>query len=119
MEANEYALRDWMMAAFGQFGVDCIADFHVQGQWFPIHLPHFGGPQGMVVAGLGRKRVDVRPYYLSLVNADLYCSAQYSSLCEALNDWGWFGPLDRRPAWFAGHSYVIGGIESLPKSPAV
>lgn len=80
-------------------------------------LPHFGGPKGMVIApmdlpafssddrvfvvarksGLFCSFVNVNAFMRDAVPDDLFK--------EALNDWGYYGPSEKRPKWFTGYDH--------------
>lgn len=74
------------------------------------YLPDFGGPRGTVMT-LG----DMRDFdmlselsreagvYCSSLNADAETSEE--SVQETLNDWGYYGPPDRKPGWYTGAAW--------------
>ncbi len=43
--------------------------------------------------------------YVSLVNPNMYFGTNQKLLQESLDDWGWFGPPDKRPPWFTGAAW--------------
>jgi hypothetical protein len=80
--------------------IDCIA-----------FLPDFGGPKGMVVGAMDLPKIKPNALvlqlahkdglYASFINATPYaCATIKDSLYqEALSDWGFFGPENKRPVW--------------------
>jgi len=89
--------------ASGASSVKCIA-----------FLPDFGGPNGMVI--LSMDLPEVKPdqnlaslakrdgLYFSFLNVSVFANKAVPDevFKEVLEDWGYFGPLDRRPKWYAG-----------------
>lgn len=88
------------MSACAQLEVECQSDYLVEGTWFPVYLPHFGSPQGMVIGSIARERTRTNAY-VSLVNPEVYSGPAVPELQKALQDWGWFGPASLCPAWYA------------------
>lgn len=75
----------------------------------PCFLPHFGGPRGMLVCvdqppdSVARRHLvsaaKSLSLYWTLVNPGVYSQYSDETFKEALADWGYFGPEDRRPEW--------------------
>lgn len=71
------------------------------------YIPDFGGTKGMLLFLLDG------PHELSSIAKEngFYCSfMSYTSyeralFTDALNDWGYFGPADRKPPWYEGLDY--------------
>jgi hypothetical protein len=92
----------FVIAPFVMPGVDqratCIA-----------FLPHFGGPHGMVIEGFAPPDYSQNPsvakfaaewgLYRTAINLGLYRTYDGDRFREALRDWGFFGPAERRPSW--------------------
>ena len=84
------------------------ADANVE---FEAYLPDFGGKRGMVLSindmrgfdDLGDLARAAGLYYSSL-NATAPTSEQ--SVKDTLDDWGYFGPEDRRPDWYTGKPWT-------------
>ncbi len=83
-------------------------------------LPDFGGPRGMVVGAAFRpglitdevlqdfaKRNHLFYSCLSVPGYEHYNEMKYK---VALNDWGYFGPLEDCPHWFVGYNHTQIGI---------
>ncbi|MGA3045269.1 MAG: hypothetical protein ABSD67_01500 [Terracidiphilus sp.] len=72
--------------------------------WFEAHVLDFGGPKGAIVAGkdgeLGGVRKRLGYYYSNLFPTYRIYARQY--FIDTLNDWGWFGEDNRKPAWVNG-----------------
>lgn len=77
---------------------DCIA-----------FLPDFGSSQGMVI-GITLKpdfRTDPvliecakgRELFYSFINAETYAKYEDTRFKDTLADWGFFGPIEKRPTW--------------------
>ena len=76
---------------------------------FLLYLPDFGGPNGVVVMEMGHGEGNL-PALLArdaeLVYAELpgtFTRFESERFQEALNEWGWYGPPEDAPPWFAGH----------------
>jgi hypothetical protein len=71
-------------------------------------LPHFGGPKGTAAVALHddqrcKLAANTGPF-ISLL-AESYRAFERSRFQETLDDWGWYGPTARRPAWYSGKSW--------------
>ena len=72
---------------------------------YPVYLPDFGGPEGMVLMAAGHgqgdlpRRVarDAGLQYVELFASDAAYDAE--ELRANLQDWGWSGPEGSEPAW--------------------
>jgi hypothetical protein len=68
-------------------------------------LPDFGGPLGAVVVSLADeprcRRARASDSFVSQL-AVSYRTFDEELFRETLDDWGWFGPVDRHPAWYTG-----------------
>jgi hypothetical protein len=105
--AAERRLRDQLVEACGRLHVECRPDYIAEGTWWPLYLPHFGGPNGMVIGGLARGTPKLTGTYVSLVNERLYSDDAVTTLRQALTDWGWFGPEVQCPPWFTGIKHFL------------
>lgn len=65
--------------------------------WVEGFLPDFGGDRGMVFRSVAHTAPST-DLYVSLI-ATTYRRYAREIFVEALTDWGWFGPADRRPDW--------------------
>ena len=74
---------------------------------YEAHILDFGGPNGTVVGVLDDKLGDCRAtqgyYYSNLATS--YRHYVRLHFIDTLNDWGWFGPAELRPAWYTGKSW--------------
>jgi hypothetical protein len=96
------------LAAGRDLGIDVVAPFDLivdgRGYSFLAFLPHFGGPKGMVVAAMtfdsGMEEAAAKTgYYVSSVNVDAYDKYDREHYIDTLNDWGFYGPGEKRPRW--------------------
>ena len=74
---------------------------------YEAHIPDFGGPKGTVVGVPDDKLDDCRAtqgYYYSNLSSS-YRKYGRQHFIVTLNDWGWFGPWELRPAWYTGKSW--------------
>ena len=72
-------------------------------------LPHFGGPNGMIIGAFSPPSFKVnqrlvllagqKRYFWSFVNPIGYSTFKSDEFKCALNDWGFFGPEKLRPCW--------------------
>jgi hypothetical protein len=44
-------------------------------------------------------------YFVSRINVVAYSEYDRTSFADTLNDWGWFGPRDKTPAWYTGRPW--------------
>ncbi len=77
-------------------------------------LPDFGGQNGIVIGAMDLPRVGTDQHLenlvkrkglcYSFVNAPAFARADVDDKVfkEALEDWGYYGPHDKCPAWFKG-----------------
>lgn len=98
-----------------ELGIDMIAPYTLPFQGgqviYVAYLPHFGGPRGMVVGGvLSFEEPDIDRIKRCAEEAGLYRSIvallqsvdtpfTIEQLKEALVDWGYYGPTEKRPSW--------------------
>jgi hypothetical protein len=78
-------------------------------------LPQFGSPRGMILQAwfspnfckdrLLAEYAECAGLYLSTINGDAY--SPFSSLLfkDTLNNWGYFGQPQYRPAWYSGKKW--------------
>jgi hypothetical protein len=74
---------------------------------YEAHVLDFGGTKGAVVGVLDDRLHDCRAtqgYYCSNL-APSYRRYVRQHFIDTLNDWGWFGPAELRPAWYTGKSW--------------
>ena len=68
----------------------------------------FGSPNGTIVLARHRAPESARSLardrgrFVSLIDEVSYSSYNRALFVETLNDWGWFGQLDRVPVWYTG-----------------
>jgi hypothetical protein len=108
----ERASRSWLEAA-SKLGIKVIAPYCLKVGEETIEciafLPDFGGREGMFVAPTAPPdfEIDARlvdfakknRLFYSFVNPAAWADYDQSTFAEALQDWGYFGPLGTRPAW--------------------
>jgi hypothetical protein len=100
--------RAWQEAA-AKLGIAAVAPFEVAGVTFAAYLPDFGGPRDMVITGLASTEAEAvaasrAGLYLSRAS-DVYAEFDRSQFQAALDDWGWYGPDDKCPGWYAGTAW--------------
>jgi len=105
LNAEEAELGAWFVRECTALGVECKSPYIVGETLWPAYIPHFGRPVGMVVGSMNVRYPSPEPLYLSLVNPASYCGSNIDLLRETFDDWGWFGPLEKRPAWYAGNQW--------------
>jgi hypothetical protein len=68
-------------------------------------LVHFGGPKGTLIVSQYDLDPDIDDvgaelgYYTSALNPLHYEKYDRRLFMETLIDWGWYGPIERRPPW--------------------
>jgi hypothetical protein len=71
-------------------------------------LPHFGSPNGAAAVALRDdhrcKLASNSRHFISHL-AESYRAFERGRFQETLDDWGWYGPVARRPAWYSGKSW--------------
>ncbi len=98
------AAKDLAIRVTAPFTIDVDED---EPRIYEAHVQDFGGPKGTVVGVVVDGLRDCRQaqgYYCSNL-APSYRSYQRQRFIDTLNDWGWFGPLELRPAWYTGKSW--------------
>jgi hypothetical protein len=68
-------------------------------------LPDFGGPNGAVAVSLHddercRQAASTQHFVSGL--GDSYRAFERGLFKETMDDWGWYGPSERRPEWNSG-----------------
>lgn len=105
------AIRAILRQAFSNLGIRAEIPFLLPGPdafECDAYLPDFGGPTGMVVCT--RFSLDDSSLYSRLAKAakgsGLYISTMALSreldlaeIMDAMADWGYYGPSERRPSW--------------------
>lgn len=112
---EEAELGEWIAARCTELGIACTPDYRVSDTRWPAYLPNFGGVNGMLVGSMECSYPESGSLYRSLLNPVAYLGTTKETLMEALNDWGWFGSIEDRPAWYNG---VEGGGVAQPFNPA-
>jgi len=99
----------WREAA-SDLGIRIITPFTITGVTFPLHLPDFGGPAGMVCGTLDTPAehalaAERAGYYCSRINTESYSHYQRDAFIATLDDWQYFGPPEQCPPWYASHPW--------------
>ncbi len=104
---RKLGVRAFAPSAAGDLPLGCLA-----------FLPDFGGPNGMLVGAMDLPGVKPsgplehfakqKGLFCSFVNASGFATGNVAEavFIDALQDWGYYGPADKCPAWFKGY---IGG----------
>jgi phosphoglycolate phosphatase-like HAD superfamily hydrolase len=108
---DEDTSHAWLAAA-KDLGIRVTAPFTIdvdsgEPRIYEALVQDFGGPNGTVVGVVGDSLHDCRQakgFYCSNL-APSYRNYQRQHFIDTLNDWGWFGPPERRPAWYTGKSW--------------
>ncbi|HEY1787840.1 MAG TPA: hypothetical protein VGJ73_06775 [Verrucomicrobiae bacterium] len=89
----------------GDISVDCLA-----------FIPDFGGREGMVIgasrttdSAMEKKLIECakeRKLFWSFINMAAYNRYDFERFKEALDDWGYFGPVEKCPRWFGGYNHT-------------
>ena len=104
----------WQEAAH-ELGFEFTTPFTVivDGQPFTyLGLVHnFGGAKGTLVGtmswGTGLEdHPTPEGFYLSLLNPSSYITFERENFIDTLDDWGWFGPEDKKPSWYTGKPWT-------------
>lgn len=104
-DAWETASRELAIKASMPFSFEVDGRLHRCVAW----LPDFGGKGGMVVVAICPPDFERDPnlfsdaktagYYASAINLEEYRDFDRERYIEMLQDWGFFGPPEARPAW--------------------
>lgn len=111
-QKQEAMSASWLQAA-SQLKIEVQAPFELHSGIFVTHwvahLPHFGGPKGMVVglaeppqfqiSDLHQQAAAEQGLFCSFINPRIYCSFDEERFVRTLSDWGFFGPQNRLPGW--------------------
>ena len=102
-------IEDAWLEAGERMGIDVEAPYALDTSMgsvvYPVYLPDFGGPEGMVLMDAGHGQGDL-PLRVArdagLQYAELHAShARYDAeeFRATLQDWGWSGPEGLAPGW--------------------
>ena len=103
----------WLEAGDG-LGIDVEAPYVRESSagttTFVAFLPDFGGPSGLVLGVRGGDDGDLPSHVAEdegLVYAEVgeaFATYDDELFRDALNEWGWHGPKDGAPDWYAGYT---------------
>ncbi len=110
--AEAGVVEAWTTAA-KELGIDVVTPFRfsVEGRAHEClaWLAHFGGAHGIVLVGISPPDFATDPmlhadatregYRWSAINTQVYGAFDRERFVEALLDWGFYGPAERRPSW--------------------
>ena len=106
---RESFVAAWIAAA-SDLGIRVVSPFTVSASeavfTFPVHLPDFGGPSGMVCDTLdapdGVAALAARAgYYCSIFGRTSDWSYDRQLFIDTLDDWQYFG-AQPQPSWYSG-----------------
>jgi hypothetical protein len=113
-EISESAVKVWKKFC-DKLGVEIIAPYTLETQGHLINclafLPNFGGPRGMIVGSMNLPEVTTDPQlikiaqekglFYSFINTKAFTTTEIDETIfkATLADWGYYGPLKRRPRW--------------------
>jgi hypothetical protein len=72
----------------------------------------FGSAKGTILLDLGsttsahHDAVSRLGFFATRINVLAYSKYQRAAFVDTLNDWGWFGPEEQRPAWYTGQPWT-------------
>src|SRR5438105_3023706 len=93
----------WKWAA-EDLGIEVVSPFVLGRDEFPVHIPLFGRSAGALPIWIGdqrsRRDAELKGFFVSLLNPEVYCKHDRALFIETLVDWGWFGSADRTPDWY-------------------
>ena len=85
-------------------GIEIENSFILDGNEFPLLVKYFGTELGTVIVDMDDFDVveDQIPktYYCSGLNPEAYNKYDRNEFIDTLEDWGWFGPKEKRPPWY-------------------
>jgi hypothetical protein len=92
---------------------------------FIAYVPDFGGSKGavLIAATPPGLRYDHKAvacakqhrFYYSILNSEAYSEFDRDDFIATLDDWGYFGPPERKPVWYTGKYW--GQATGEQKSP--
>jgi hypothetical protein len=110
--ATHEKMRQAWLAAAKELGIEVVAPFTLktsdgQAHEFLALVRNFGGGVGTLVTSLDNDEVDAgvtddTGYNWSALNTSTYATYDRETFIEALEDWGWSGPPDKKPGWYTG-----------------
>lgn len=98
----------WKEAA-ADLGIEVVAPFALTAEggthlWFEAFIANFGSRNGTVAGNLNSGSHDARQrlgYYSSNLGPS-YRTYDRQLFIDTLDDWGWFGDQEKKPAWYTG-----------------
>lgn len=102
--------RAWSKASV-DLGFEIKIPFHFNSKIFDGHLPHFGSSNGMVfhIQDFSAKtdvdrtisiELQKEEIYQSVIGYSTYRKYERDIFTEALIDWGYHGPVEKKPSWY-------------------
>jgi hypothetical protein len=108
-EEFEIVVAAWKVAA-SAFGLNATIPYALDGEVECVgFLAEFGRPNGMIMSLATRPQMETdkrivalaraKGMFWTFLNPKVYSAFNAEVFKEALTDWGYFGPTDRRPIW--------------------
>ena len=74
---------------------------------FPVRISNFGREKGTIILDMAdhedlSKITGESGYYCSCLNTEVYSEYDREVFVDTLEDWGYFGSIRDRPAWYKG-----------------
>ena len=93
-----------------KFNLPPLPGLEDAGLYLVGHVVDFGGPKGCIPILLDTPRciidaVERDGYYRSQLSSS-YAQFNEQLFLDTLNDWGFHGPVERRPIWYSGSAWV-------------
>jgi hypothetical protein len=89
--------------------IEIEAPFIYKDNIFPLMIKYFGTENGTLIQDMNEckdlKSIDIIGYYFSALNPICYEKYNNEQFIDTLEDWGWFGPEEKRPSWYNGKYY--------------
>lgn len=115
----DQASRSWIEAS-KRLGIEVTAPYVVKVGGDSVQclafLPHFGKQNGMFVAPMLPPKFETdsrlvefaksKELFYSFVNPLGWTTFDENGFKEVLEDWGYFGPVNKCPTWYRGYNYT-------------
>jgi hypothetical protein len=89
--------------------IEIESPFYLKQSKFPILVKNFGSNLGTIIIDMDdidtAEELFPEKFYWSGINPNSYCEYNRDHFINTLEDWGWFGPVSKKPSWYSDKYY--------------